>query len=49
LGATATCRVIELVAPSDMGCRDRDVSFDGLRILVVALGHAHGAFLLAIS
>ena len=29
--------------------RDRDVPFDGLRLLVVALGHAHGAVLLAIS
>ena len=49
LGATATRRVIELDSPSDVGRRDRDVPFDGLRLLVVALGHAHGAVLLAIS
>ena len=49
LGATATRRVTELVSPSGMGRRDRDVPFNGLRLLVVALGHAHGAVLLAIS
>ena len=48
LDATATFRVIELVSPANLGCRDRDVSFDGLRLLVVALGHAHGAVFLAI-
>ena len=49
LGATATRRIIELDSPSDVGRRDRDVPFNGLRLLVVALGHAHGAVLLAIS
>ena len=49
LGTTWTRRVIELDSPSDMGGRDRDLPFDGLRVLVVALGHAHGAVLLAIS
>ena len=48
LGATATRGVIELDSPSAMGCRDRHVSFDGLRLLVVALGDAHGAVVLAI-
>src|SRR5262249_37073191 len=49
LGTRAAGRVIELDSPSDMGCCDRDLPFDGLRLLVVALGHAYGAGLLAIS
>lgn len=49
LGATATRRIIELDSPADMGRSDRDVPRNGLRLLVVALGHAHGAALLAIS
>ena len=49
LGAGATHRIIELDSPSGLGLRDRDVPFDGLRLLVVALGYAHGAVLLAIS
>src|SRR5207249_837249 len=49
LGARATHRIIELAAPSNLGGCDRDVPFNGLRLLVVALGHAHGAVLLAIS
>src|SRR5262245_22856532 len=48
LGAAATRRVIELVSPADVGRGDRDVPFDGLRLLVVALGDAHGSVLLAI-
>ena len=49
LGTTATRGVIELDAPSNVGSRDRYLSFDGLRLLVVALGHAHGAVFLEIS
>src|SRR4029077_2609723 len=49
LGARATRRIVELDSPSNVDRRRRDVSFDGLRLLVVALGHAHGAVLLAIS
>src|SRR5215471_16334844 len=48
-GTTATHRLIELDSSPSVGCRDRDVPFDGLRLLVVALGHAHGAVFLAIS
>ena len=48
LGAATTHRVIELVSPADVGRGDRDVPFDGLRLLVVALGDAHGSVLLAI-
>src|SRR6266850_8005190 len=49
LGVGSAHRITELVSPSDLGPSDRDVPFDGLRLLVVALGHAHGAVLLAIS
>ena len=49
LGVRSAHRITELVSPSGVGLRDRDVPFDGLRLLVVALGHAHGAVLLAIS
>src|SRR5262249_33974935 len=48
LDATATRRVIELDSPSNVGRSDRNVPFDGLCLLVVALGHAHGAVFLAI-
>ena len=48
LGTTATRRVIALDLSSNLGSRDRDISSDGLRLLVVALGHAQGAVLLAI-
>ena len=44
LGATATCRVVELDSPAGMGRSDRDVPFNGLRLLVVALGHASAIF-----
>ena len=49
LGTTATRRVIELVSTPGVDRRDRNVPLDGLRLLVVALGHAHGSVLLAIS
>ena len=49
LGATATHRIIELASSSIMGRCDRDIPFNGLCLLVVALGHAYGAVLLAIS
>jgi len=49
LGTTTTHRLIELDSPSSVGRRDRDVSFDGLRLLVVALGPAYGAVFLEIS
>jgi hypothetical protein len=49
VGARPAHRIIELVSRSGMGRCDRDVSVDGLRILVVALGDAHGAALLAVS
>ena len=48
-GARPTVRIIELAAPSNLGGCDRNIPFDGLRVLVVALGHAHGPGLLAIS
>ena len=49
LGTTATRRVIELGSTPGVGRSDRDVSVNGLRLLVVALGHAHGSVFLAIS
>src|SRR5262249_28749430 len=49
VGAESTHRITELDSPSDMGRRHRDIPVDGLRLLVVALGHAHGALFLAIS
>ena len=49
LDATATGRVIELDCSSDVGGCDRDVPLNGLRLLVVALGDAHGSVVLAIS
>ena len=49
MGARATNRVIELASRTDLDCRDPNISFDGLRLLVVALGDAHGPVLLAIS
>lgn len=49
LGARQGNWPIELDAPSDLGRCDRNVPFNGLLLLVVALGHAHGPVLLAIS
>src|SRR4051794_21067830 len=49
LGAGATPGIIELDSPADLGCGDDNVPFDGLRLSLVALGHAHGAVFLAIS
>src|SRR5262245_18036287 len=49
LGPTATRRVTELDSPPGVGRRDRDVLINGLLLLVVALGHAHGSVFLAIS
>src|SRR5215472_13089605 len=48
LGARARNRPTELASFSGVGRCDRDLSHDGLRLLVVALHHAHGAVLLAI-
>ena len=48
VGTAATRRIIELDSPAEVGRGDRDVCFDGLRLLVVALGDAHGSVLLAI-
>src|SRR5205814_9033541 len=49
VGGGSTRRITELVSPANLGRSDRDVPFNGLRVLVVALGHAHGAVLLAVS
>jgi hypothetical protein len=45
----STHRIIELAAPSDLGRSNHNLRFDGLRVLVVALGYAHGPGFLAIS
>lgn len=49
LRTDATGWVIKLDPPPHMGRRDRDVPPNGLCLLVVALGHAHGSVFLAIS
>ncbi len=48
VGARSTYRFIELGRSAQMGRRHRDVSHNGLRVLVVALGQSHGSALLAI-
>ena len=49
VGTESTHRITELDSSSDMGRSDRDVPVDGLRLLVVALGHAHASVFLEIS
>ena len=49
LGTAATRRVTESDSSLDVGRCDRDVPVNGLLVVVVALGHAHGSFFLAIS
>src|SRR5439155_6741836 len=49
LGRISTYRSVELAFRSGLGCWHRDVSTDGLRLLVVALGQPHGAAILAVS
>jgi len=49
LGTTATRRITELDSPPAVGRCDRDAPIDGLLVLVVAPGHAHGSLFLAVS
>ena len=49
LGSAPTRGVVKLDSPPGVGRRDRNVPVDGLRLLVVALGHAYGPSFLAIS
>src|SRR5207245_1550050 len=49
VGARSAYRFVKLGFPSGLGCRHRDVSADGLCLLVVALGQSHGAAVLAVS
>jgi len=48
VGAGSTYRFVKLGRSAQMGRLHRDVSADGLRVLVVALGQSHGPALLAI-
>src|SRR4029453_1431495 len=49
VGSAEAYRVIKLACSARVGCRDRHVSPDGLRLLVVALGQSYGAVVLAFS